>query len=365
MTDKFFTPKSVARRLVSFLRREPDTYIADFAAGDGELLRAATEKWPSAQCVATDIDHACVAKLSREHPNWEVGRCDFLNYRSRVASPLLRGKVGEMSLILLNPPFSCRGNRTIAVDAPEHKIQCSISMAFMLNAVHYLNSTGRLVAILPASSPTSQKDSSAWAYLAKKFSVRTVADFGLRTFPTCAARTIIVRLQRKTISHERPVGDTALSRSLAIKSTIVRGAVPMHAARNGLAGSVFPLVHTTDLQGEQIYATEHSLRNLNRYAVGPSVLIPRVGRPSPNKCVLYLARKRLVLSDCVYAIRCQTSDDARQLHGAIHACWDDFAQLYSGTCAPYLTVASLHSALTQLGVTITNVEAVGFKVQDG
>lgn len=363
MPDQFFTPSSIATRLVSFLRSGEEVCIADFAAGDGELLRAATKKWPDARYIATDIDPSCVAQLKRQHANWSVGRCDFLNEKSRTSSRLLRETTGAVSLVLLNPPFSCRGSRVESVSVGETTIRCSKSMAFVLNALQYLTPKGRLVAVLPASALSSQKDGAAWSYVRTAFSVRNIAGFGLKTFPNCAAHTVIVRLQKKDAGTAKSPRGIAFRRVLEMESSLIRGAVPMHSAQNGLAGPDFPLVHTTDLEGKRLTKTEYSVRQCHRYALGPSVLIGRVGRPTKSKVVLYLARRRLVLSDCVYAVRCQSSDDAKQLHAAIHANWDRFASLYSGTCAPYLTVSDLHSVLTQLGVIVTDVQAVGF--QDG
>ena len=313
------------------------------------------EKWPQAQYVGTDVDDLCVAGLRRNHPDWRVGRCDFLNQRSRTASPLLRDIVRTTSLVLLNPPFSCRGNRAERVETQFGTIRCSVSMAFVLNSIPYLSSTGRLVAVLPASSRTSEKDRAAWNHIQQSFSVRTVAEFGLRTFPGCAARTVIVRMQRAPSKHlsrdnRRCAKDAA--KALAIQAKIVRGTVPMYAALNGLAGPGFSFVHTTDLSSEGISNPQHSIRKCRRYTVGPSVLMPRVGRPSPNKCVLYLRRRRIVLSDCVYAIRCTTTSDAETLHKALLSQWDNVTQHYTGTCAPYLTVASLRDILAQLGVEI-------------
>lgn len=361
VTDQFFTPNFVARRLVSFLRSDDETRIADFSAGDGELLRAAAEKWPEAKFIATDIDPACVSKLKRKHANWRVGRCDFLSEKSRASSKILRDTVGSASLVLLNPPFSCRGNKAEFVEFEENAFRCSTSMAFVLNSLKYLAPKGRLVAVLPLSSLSSQKDAPAWNFLRNEYSVRNVVGFGLRTFPGCAARTAVVRIQPR-LSRHRKKAHARFPNVVEMKSSLIRGAIPMHRARNGLAGPDFSLVHTTDLRGKRLLKTEHSVRKISRYTIGPSLLVARVGQPSKKKCVLYLGRKRLILSDCVYAVRCASGDDARNLLNAIHANWDRFADLYAGTCAPYLTVSALHTALTQLGVQVTKIEAVGFKV---
>ena len=83
MKDQYFTPDYVAEQLVAPFRRRKIQSVADFAAGDGELLRAAEAKWPNASIFATDLDPKCASKLKRDHDNWNIGICDFLNERSR------------------------------------------------------------------------------------------------------------------------------------------------------------------------------------------------------------------------------------------------------------------------------------------
>lgn len=359
MPDQFFTPPSVARRLVSFFRASRVDFVADFAAGDGELLRAATEKWPEAECFATDIDPKCVASLRRSHPDWTVGKCDFLNEKSKRGSGVLSSIEDGVGLVLLNPPFSCKGNSTHYVETEAGGLRCSTAMAFVLSALPYLGANGKLVAVLPASSMKSRKDASAWERIGQDYEVRSVASFGLRTFRDCAANTVVVRLQAKTNgAHKQKFNDTQpVKKKLSISAVLVRGCVPMHAARNGLAGANFDLVHTTDMRKKNVTRVEHGLRVKRRSTTGPSVLMPRVGCPSKDKCVLYLGRKQLVLSDCVYAIRCGSTSEAKMLQSTILANWDLVAQCYSGTCAPYLTIEGLTALLQVLGVTLSKVEA--------
>src|SRR5688500_2052184 len=107
MNDQFFTPSEIATRLVAPFRRSSEKCIADFAAGDGELLRAAGLKWPRAKIIASDIDEVTVRSLKKDFPRWAIGKCDFLNERSRQRCNPISSVKGKITLLLLNPPFSC------------------------------------------------------------------------------------------------------------------------------------------------------------------------------------------------------------------------------------------------------------------
>ena len=61
--------------------------------------------------VGTDIDCRAVRKLRKVSESWRTGVCDFMNPRSRQSSPVLRSLNGRTNLVLLNPPFSCRGGQ--------------------------------------------------------------------------------------------------------------------------------------------------------------------------------------------------------------------------------------------------------------
>lgn len=353
MKDQYFTPDYVAEQLVAPFRRRKIQSVADFAAGDGELLRAAEAKWPNASIFATDLDPKCASKLKRDHDNWNIGICDFLNERSRKQNKFLPSLTGRLDLILLNPPFGSRG-KAVSHNLPNRrKINCSVAMAFILTSLTYLSKEGTILAVVPASSLKSVRDQFAWEFVMQKFVVQSFLECNKKTFSGCAAKTELIRiLKRKNIPL---VQKKARSRNIA-SVCIVRGAVPMHAARNGLAGPGFPIVHTTDLQESKLIATKHSIKQCRRYVLGPAVLIPRVGLPTTNKCVLYLRRRKLVLSDCVIGLECETTVAARLVQDTLKNNWQSFSRHYSSTCAPYLTLKDLESALAVLGISVSSTD---------
>lgn len=358
--DQYFTPTEVAQKLIASLRRINESRIADFAAGDGELLKVAKEKWPKAEVVAIDIDAKTVRYLREQNPTWRVGKCDFLNNASVRVCKAIRGAQGNVSLVLLNPPFSCRGNERHMVSLDGQKVFCGRAMAFLTSAIPFLCSDGRIAAILPSGCLSSEKDARAWKIIRHTFDVRIMATFGIRTFDGCSARTTIVRLSKKRRRGTQSRRRSSRTPEHRITVKIIRGAVPIHSARNGMAGPEWPLVHTTNLQKSQLTRLDMSINTLHRYANGPSVLIPRVGEPNSGKCVLYLRNRRIVLSDCIFALACTTKEDAAILHSRLVDAWDEVSDVYGGTCARYMTICGLRSLLKKLGVEVTAIQAVGY-----
>jgi tRNA1(Val) A37 N6-methylase TrmN6 len=347
--DRYFTPAGIALRLVAPYRRN-ESCVADFAAGNGELLRAAAAKWPDTTIVATDIHRGTVSQLRRRYPDWHVGQCDFLKDISRKRCVALGDLVGKVSLALLNPPFSCRGNERIVIDlGEERRVSCSRAMAFVLTSLRYLTNKGRVAAVLPAGCLTSEKDIAAWRAIRERYSVTVRGFYGVRTFERCAARTVLVSIGASQRISDA-AGQMAPRRKRVMKVRLIRGAMPMHEATNGLAGPEWPLVHTTDLRDGSVCAEGRCVSVLGRYVVGPAILLPRVGQPDVGKCALYLARRRLALSDCVFALSCRNRSDAERLCGLLRRQWDRrVAPSFGGTCAPYITVKMLSEVLESLG----------------
>jgi hypothetical protein len=157
-------------------------------------------------------------------------------------------------------------------------------------------------------------------------------------------------------SGDKPKGEEALGvngtipRGIVVQ--IVRGVVPMHHALNGWAGGAFPFVHTTDLQEDVILSGTRYVRVCRRFVMGPAVLLPRVGEPKATKCVLYLGQKKLVLSDCVYALQCESVSDAETLRAILLDAWESVDRSFTGTCARHITLFRLRELLEHLGISV-------------
>ena len=322
--------------------------VADFAAGDGALLRAAAQRQQELEVVGLDINRTRVRNLQAIDSTWRIGACDFLNPRSRSSSPVLRRIRGRVSTALLNPPFSCRGARREQVSLGSKHLTCSIAMAFILTAVNYLTPDGQIIAVAPRGVENSERDEAAWETLYSMGTVEIVGYPDRGTFPRTALRSLLLRFTMGPSTVRRSISrnDEATQGKRSIIS-LVRGTVQMHRAR--ITNEGMPLVHTTDLSKGQLRSELRKTRVSGRSCCGTVVLVPRVGRPMLSKIVRVNLPHDLLLSDCVIALECNSENDAVDVQKVIGDRWNEFEESYGGSCAPYISMKALQNVLERFG----------------
>lgn len=363
--DSIYTPSALARAMVDAagVSLGAGHLIADFAAGSGELLNAAQSKWPLAQIVATDIDSTEARFLRVKNNGWQIGICDFLDPKSRNGSSILRRLVGKTKLVILNPPFSCRGGKKVVASASAISVKCSVGLAFVVNSIDYLAAGGPLVAILPLGSLSSEKDAEAWNLLRKLGTVETVMYNGHRTFQKATVDTVVIRLVKAQEGEEQfdqinegVELDVCENYEPDIDIKLVRGNIQMDEIENPYGLESVTLIHSTDLKEGNISNGRSITNGRARLVTGPMVLIPRVGRPKKEKVVCYTGEGTFALSDCVLALLCPSKHVAKQTWESLIQNWNLLEQAYSGSGAKYITIKKYIRLLRQLGYHIKNVE---------
>ncbi len=348
--DVFCTPEHLARKMVAAVGKLAPKRIADFAAGDGMLLRVAQVRWARSQFIAVDIRRSAVTHLQREHTRWVVAKCDFLSDRSRRSSQVLVGVTAGADVILLNPPFSLRGNGYHMVSVGTRSIRCSRAMAFLLTSFNYLASAGVVVAVLPAGCLTSERDTAAWEWILARYKRSIVAMNGNSTFDACRASTAVVRLKRRRRINQRR-GRTLAQQRVRANIVIRRGRIQMHTL-NGTSRNGVPLIHTTDLRHLGNGYVPRMLPAASQACRGPCVLIPRVGLPDKGKVRVIEEKRQFILSDCVFGLLCSSANEARHLHDTILSRWTRLRARFGGTGAPFITMANLAAFLRQSGYAV-------------
>jgi hypothetical protein len=249
-------------------------------------------------------------------------------------------------------------------------LRCSLAMAFLINAVPMLREGGQMVSVLPLGSLTSEKDRAAWGVLREIAHVDVVSRHDKKTFHGCYPRTALVRviLRARSVANEgekhivepphrpccepkRLAGETMFYRRLT------RGWVQMHtvASRDG---KLVPLVHSKDLTADYVRTGDRMTRSV-RELRGPAVLMPRVGQPDRDNVCILKGNSVIALSDCVIALETKSLHDARQIHSLVRQNWPVLERTYGGTCARYVTLKDLESALGSLGVHCQRIEGKG------
>ena len=349
--DTHYTPRLLARQLVASAADLRPSVVADLCAGAGDLLLEAYATWPHADYAAVDIDRQSVQRLRRLRPGWHVGRCDLTNPYSRANSTVLRRVRQRVSLLLLNPPFSCRGGAKSIATTQAGPIPSSTAMFFMVTSLAYLHPSGSALALLPAGVLHSEKDRAAWDYIRRRYSVSVVATPQPRAFPRSSATTAIVRFspyRNPPTLRSRIAPSTLTRRRLHVHLT--RGCQPLFRLRHQSTGPT--LVHSTDLRDAKVILNGRRATSAKRAIAGPAVLIPRVGHLTTSKIAIYSAVTPVALSDCVIALTTHSLSDAHELRKRLLSAFSTLHAQYVGTGAPFVTLGRLSHALASLDINV-------------
>lgn len=340
--DKHYTPLKIARTIVAGLNIKEPRSIADFAVGDASLITAMRERWPRAQAYGTDIDSEAIERVSARLQNFQSDLCDFLSPAARAQSQLLDTLVEAIDLVFINPPFSCRGGSKMKAEIGGEILGCSVAMAFVAATLPYVASRGTIVAILPSSCLTSEKDALARRALNRFYDLQLLGEGGIDLFTNCSVNTVFVMLKRRPQARKLRVVQSNASEDL--RWIVVRGALPA-ATPTGDAGAP-PFVHSTELVDGQVTFTRGGIAG-QRTVTGPAILIPRVGRPLSSKICWLEANIEVVLSDCVIAVQAERYSDLEGLRDWLACNWSKLEAQYVGSCARYITVLRLRDLLAK------------------
>jgi len=346
MIDQYYTPPGLAALLVNAAKVRAVKLVADFAMGDGALLRAAEGRWPRARLFGTDINPVAELEAHGLKGNLEFTALDFLGEHDAFAS--VTSLKQSCDVILLNPPFTCRGNRRYPAIIGDETLYGSKALAFVCRALAYLKPRGEALAIVPASCATSERDRSLMTALRAHYTVDQIGEINRNAFEGCTVNVIIIRIKRRSFfAPMRPV--QAQKRLVPLKSfqaRIMRGTMSVHETSETPGG--LPVLHTADLRALNLSPQRWTLDDRRRIQ-GTAVLIPRVGRPDQSKLVL-ADLPHIVLSDCVIAIKTEPLGFEPELFRLLSSRWAELEALYGGSCAPYITVGQLQEFLLKSGV---------------
>lgn len=340
MIDPFYTPTPLAAQLADNVDVDHVNRIADFCVGDGELIRAARNKYPDAICYGADICNDVIANLKEKHPDWNLAVCDFEDDESVNRVDFIKDQLFD--LIMMNPPFTCKGSIVETIEFEGQIFKVSTAMKFVMRALEYLSAEGGLYAILPISCVYSDKDKKAWDYLRQRHYACVLEEpervyFSKKCSPCIVLVYIGNRNIRRTYQNNmNPFLDLPIE-------DVVRGAIRMQGLKVSNSKNAKRLIHTTNMQNGKLVNVNKILTSYNTVS-GYGVVIPRVCNPNRSKIVVLDNQKGYVLSDCVALLKTRTLEEAIMVKERILEQWSAFEQLYKGTGARYTTVQRLKTA---------------------
>lgn len=343
LRDVFYTPTELADKLASYIIEEGGTSAIDFCVGDGDLLKAIERRFPNLLFYGTDIAEEAIRPLKKMHPSWQLAVCDFSN--TLAFDNLANFSLKKYDLIVLNPPFTCKGSSICKIEFDEVTYHVSTAMQFVANAMKYRTNHGVLYAILPSSCAYSQKDRLLWQYMEKNYNLQVLEEPTRMYWKNCSASIILVSIGEK-VNRSQKRRKILFDFSTLPIELIIRGHISPHEAKfvEGKRGVKY--VHTTNLLHNRIVnCTRIQIpkhRDEGRYGSvscrGPAVLIPRVCNPNPEKICVYKKNSIFVPSDCIIVLKTSNVEDAQFVANTILSHWDEFRTIYQGTAAKYTTM---------------------------
>lgn len=338
MIDSFYTSPELASRLLKYIKKGSYINVVDFCIGDGELIRAAVNIWPKIKCFGSDISGKAIKKVKYKHPNWKIGKCDFTNELSRKRCKILKNKKRGFDLVLLNPPFSCKGGKTHEINLCNQNFKVSTSMKFLSESIKYISDKGCLLAIMPISICYSQKDRKFLDYLIENYHFNVLEIPNGKFFKNCSPSIVLISLNIK--KNNKQINNQNISLGFS-NIEIYRGKISVFKAKYHNKGIEF--IHSTNLKENKIIDVSKKVKTKSSIIKGPAILIPRVGKPSKSKICLLQSEKKYALSDCVLAIKFKNKTNINKLYKKMISNVVYFNNLYIGTGAKYITIERLRN----------------------
>ena len=345
-TDSYYTPSPLADKLTSFVAATQVRSAIDFCVGDGDLLKAVARRYKNVELYGIDISDDALNKLAGDCPNWQLSQCDFRDNEWLERMSFLKNK--KFDLIVLNPPFTCKGSVIEHFEFEGEDYKVSTAMHFLMRTLRYLDDDGGLYAILPISCVYSEKDRKAWEYLKANYNA-CILDESERVYFSknkvkkteetvwCSPNIVMVYVGHYAVKGHEAAKYADFS-SLPVNA-VIRGCVRMQNPAYSHNPKAVKLIHTTNIQKNELIHLKRVLPGAAQQVDGCGVVIPRVCNPNPMKIALLDGTSTYVLSDCVIVLRTATMPEAEQILQYILDNWSDFVTIYKGTGAQYTTLA--------------------------
>lgn len=350
LMNDHYTPASVAESLIAYSRLNVPTSVADFCVGDGSLIDAARRRWPDIRIFLSDIDPLALAASKARFPSARSAHHDLLS--PSCGSPTEVLNLEPFDLVLLNPPFTNRGNRRFAPVGVFKGIRCSQSMAFLLSALQCVDRSGELLCLLPASTLLSETDAEAREALRRSCQFEILSEPAVGTFPKVDAAIYAARLSRVDVPADYSAVPLANESGAVLPSqfSIFRGRVSIRRKDRVICAEPFSVVHTTSIRNGRVVETYQNPDGVHprpTMFLKDCVLVPRVGRFQPGSIAIVSSGSELTLSDCLFAIECNDLSAADRLRSSLLENFGAFSRSYTGTGAPYITLRRLGAFIAE------------------
>lgn len=343
--DAYYTPPALAAAVASAMPTDLSGTVLDPTVGGGALLAAVHERFGErVEMLGIDVDPSAIDRLRLEQPLWKLSAADVLHSRSRGSAVAWREAKTRLDAVVLNPPFSYRGNGGVHVRYGAFCGRVAPAVQFLAAVLSELCPVRCIVALLPDGAIDAERHRALWAEIARDYDVERLERFKSSSFRGARVATSLVKLTpRPSVPSrvERYTPDVVEPVDGCGCVEIVRGRVQVHTLGSLESDDPAPFLHTTGLAARHLPDAPGRLADL-----APLVAITRVGRWSQPRIIDV---GRVVLSDCVIGLRPRDRAQLARLASSILAMESDFRASFRGTGAQYVTIADVERLLQNAG----------------
>jgi hypothetical protein len=346
--DAFYTPPWLAELIASSMPTQLKGRVLDPTVGAGALLGAVEDRFGGeVQPLGIDIDARTIATLRFAQPGWTLSNADVLHARSRRSASAWKAAQDDLAAVVLNPPFSYRGNGGPIVSFGEFRGRVAPSVHFLVEALQGLNPAHGFYVVLPNGAVLSERHLSIWNEIRRNYLVEEIEHFRTNSFKGARVSTMLVRL---TADPSGKALEPIVSASKMADSTVgcrcvevIRGRVPVHRAQSDAVVDPVPFLHTTSLS--KLSEPPTAFADRSKSDVSPLLIITRVGRwVAPVSVEI----GRVVLSDCLIGLRPRDRSLLGVLERDLIRSEASFRNIYRGTGAQYTTLKAITAQLESL-----------------
>ncbi len=335
--DQVFTPPNLARSLISHLPEFDEVVVADYAAGAGELLVSARDRWPLSTIIGFDIDPSLVRRLRRRFDKATFKNTDFLKINLKS---FLNSLPKLPNVIVLNPPFSVRSRGLVCVEFSSKEWRASIALAFLAKAVDSLNPGGVAVAILPSGVLSSERDTMLLSEIKQLTDFEVLEPRLEKMFKgydiSCSIVRAVKRKRRKKLISPPTQAETEIQ--------VQRGGFDHLSNKSWMRRSnnhPVRLIHTTNLSDRKLAGQIGWVDTATSGCEAPVIIFPRVGRIRQDKVILLEDASNFSFSKCLMVLSGGDYHCMRGLQAHILEDWENFLDCYGGTGAQYTTILKI------------------------
>lgn len=341
---RYYTQDLFSSLLIKQLTLVKPKKVLELGVGGGALLRAAIQRWSSAQFYAADIDKTAIRKISKELP---FVRTKYANGLNAHLPDKLMLSGGSVDIAICNPPYMKEGNKTKYIDlfCESNLAECLMmdritsDIVFLAQNLRLLKPDGQLGIILPDTLITGHEFELLRHAILRNHAIKGVIELPEKVFPKTEAKTHILIIEKdKEATNKVPLYITnvkgqcidqidvssedlphrmdytfhkwnqkvkSTSNLLSLKNVtedIKRGSYT-HAQLKAINRKY---IHTTNLNNfSSIIGYKNPLPlgvNENNFAKKGDILLARVGRGCIGK-VSIVEEGFVLFSDCIYRVR--------------------------------------------------------------